>query len=67
MDNLGIIVGLIDEIRIVDMINNKLGIDKRKKIFNGLMFRTFSLDSICSLLHLKLNCGVWTITLFQFL
>ncbi|WP_228060565.1 MULTISPECIES: DUF4277 domain-containing protein [unclassified Coleofasciculus] len=32
LDHLGIIAGLIDEIGIVDIINEKLGIDKREKI-----------------------------------
>ena len=32
IDHLGIVAGLIDEIGIGEIINNKLGIDKREKI-----------------------------------
>jgi hypothetical protein len=32
IDHLAIVAGLIDEIGIVEIINNKLGIDKREKI-----------------------------------
>ena len=35
LDQLGIVAGLIDEIGIVKIINNKLGIDVREKISAG--------------------------------
>lgn len=35
LDHLGIVAGLIDEIGIVKIINNKLGIDVREKISAG--------------------------------
>ena len=35
IDNLGIVAGLIDEIGIVELINQKLGVDNREKITAG--------------------------------
>lgn len=35
IDHLGIVAGLIDEIGIVSIINQKLGIDNREKISTG--------------------------------
>ncbi len=32
LDHLGLIAGLIDEIEIVEIINQKLGVDSREKI-----------------------------------
>ncbi len=32
LDHLGIVAGLIDEIGIVEIINQKLGVDNREKI-----------------------------------
>ena len=32
LDHLGIVAGLIDEIGIVELINQKLGVDNREKI-----------------------------------
>ena len=35
LDHLGIVAGLIDEIGIVELINQKLGVDNREKIATG--------------------------------
>ena len=35
LDHLGIVVGLIDEIGIVEVMNQKLGVDNREKITAG--------------------------------
>ncbi len=35
IDHLGIIAGLVDEIGIVEIINQKLGLDSREKISGG--------------------------------
>ena len=35
LDHLGIVAGLIDEIGIVELINQKLGVDNREKITAG--------------------------------
>jgi hypothetical protein len=35
LDHLGIVAGLIDEIGIVELINQKLGVDNREKITTG--------------------------------
>ena len=35
LDRLGIVAGLIDEIGIVELINQKLGVDNREKITAG--------------------------------
>ena len=35
LDYLGIVAGLIDEIGIVELINQKLGVDNREKIATG--------------------------------
>jgi hypothetical protein len=39
IDHLGIVAGLIDEIGIVEIINNKLGIDPREKISAGTVVK----------------------------
>lgn len=46
VDHLGIIAGLIDEIGIVDLINDKLGIDKREKISSGQVVKAMILNGL---------------------
>jgi hypothetical protein len=38
-DHLGIVAGLIDEIGIVELINQKLGVDNREKITTGQVIK----------------------------
>lgn len=46
IDHLGIVAGLIDEIGIVEIINNKLGIDKREKISSGTVVKAILLNGL---------------------
>jgi len=46
LDHLGIIGGLIDEIGIVEIINEKLGIDKREKISSGQVVKAMILNGL---------------------
>jgi transposase len=46
LDHLGIIAGLIDEIGIVEIINEKLGIDKREKISSGQVVKAMILNGL---------------------
>ena len=46
IDHLGIIAGLIDEIRIVEIINEKLGIDTREKISSGQVVKGMILNGL---------------------
>jgi transposase len=46
IDHLGIIAGLIDEIGIVEIINEKLGIDKREKISSGQVVKAMILNGL---------------------
>ena len=46
LDHLGIIAGLIDEIGIVDIINERLGIDKREKISSGQVVKAMILNGL---------------------
>jgi hypothetical protein len=39
LDHLGIVTGLIDEIGIVELINQKLGVDNREKIATGQVIK----------------------------
>jgi hypothetical protein len=39
LDHLGIVAGLIDEIGIVELINQKLGVDNREKIATGQVIK----------------------------
>ncbi|MDE5085800.1 MAG: DUF4277 domain-containing protein, partial [Trichodesmium sp. St16_bin2-tuft] len=39
LDHLGIVAGLIDEIGIVELINQKLGVDNREKITTGQVIK----------------------------
>ena len=46
LDHLGIVAGLIDEIGIVEVINQKLGVDNREKITAGQVIKALILMSI---------------------
>ena len=43
LDHLGIVAGLIDEIGIVELINQKLGVDNREKIATGQVIKALIL------------------------
>ena len=42
----GIVAGLIDEIGIVEVINQKLGVDNREKITAGQVIKTLILNDL---------------------
>ena len=44
LDHLGIVAGLIDEIGIVELINQKLGVDNREKIAAGQVIKALILN-----------------------
>ncbi len=46
LDHLGIVAGLIDEIGIVEIINNKLGIDVREKISAGTVVKSIIINGL---------------------
>ena len=46
LDHLGIVAGLIDEIRIVEIINSKLGIDSREKISAGTVVKAILINGL---------------------
>ena len=46
LDHLGIVAGLIDEIGIVKIINNKLGIDVREKISTGTVVKSILINGL---------------------
>ena len=46
IDHLGIVAGLIDEIGIVEVINEKLGVDKREKISSGQVLKALILNGL---------------------
>ncbi|MCL2932291.1 MAG: IS1634 family transposase, partial [Trichodesmium sp. MAG_R03] len=46
LDYLGIVAGLIDEIRIVELINQKLGVDNREKIATGQVIKALILNGL---------------------
>jgi transposase len=46
IDHLGIVAGLIDEIGIVNIINQKLGIDSREKITSGQIVKALILNGL---------------------
>jgi transposase len=51
IDHLGIVAGLIDEIGIVEVINEKLGIDKREKISSGQVLKAMILNGLEMVSH----------------
>ncbi|MBD2359580.1 IS1634 family transposase [Tolypothrix sp. FACHB-123] len=46
IDHLGIVAGLIDEIGIVEIINEKLGIDPREKITAGILVKAILINGL---------------------
>ena len=46
IDHLGIIAGLIDEIGIVEIINDRLGIDVREKISSGILTKAIIINGL---------------------
>ena len=46
LDHLGIVAGLIDEIGIVEVINQKLGVDNREKIATGQVIKALILNGL---------------------
>jgi transposase len=46
INHLVIVAGLINEIGIVEIINNKLGIDKREKISSGTVVKAILLNGL---------------------
>ena len=46
LDHLGIVAGLIDEIGIVELINQKLGVDNREKIATGQVIKVLILNGL---------------------
>ena len=46
LDHLGIVTGLIDEIGIVELINQKLGVDNREKIATGQVIKALILNGL---------------------
>jgi transposase len=51
IDHLGIVAGLIDEIGIVEVINEKLGVDKREKISSGQVLKAMILNGLEMVSH----------------
>ena len=46
LDHLGIVAGLIDQIGIVELINQKLGVDNREKITTGKVIKALILNGL---------------------
>ncbi|MEM8723666.1 MAG: DUF4277 domain-containing protein [Cyanobacteria bacterium P01_G01_bin.39] len=46
LEHLGIIAGLIDEMGIVEQINQRLGIDSRKKVSTGVVVKAMLLNGL---------------------
>ncbi|MEB3312278.1 MAG: IS1634 family transposase, partial [Snowella sp.] len=46
LDHLGIVAGLIDEIGIVELINEKLGTDSREKVSTGVVVKAMLLNGL---------------------
>ena len=46
LDHLGIVAGLIDKIGIVEVINQKLGVDNREKITAGQVIKALILNGL---------------------
>jgi hypothetical protein len=46
IDHLGIVAGLIDEIEIVKIINEKLGVDQREKISSGQVVKALIINAL---------------------
>ena len=46
LDHLGIVAGLIDEIGIVELINQKLGVDNREKNYYWTSNKSFNFELV---------------------
>jgi transposase len=46
LDHLGIVAGLIDEIGIVELLNERLGIDPREKVSTGVVIKAMLLNGL---------------------
>ena len=46
IDHLGIVAGLVDEIGIVEMLNQRFGIDPREKVNTGVMVKAMILNGL---------------------
>ncbi len=46
LDHLGIVAGLVDEIGIVEIVNQKLGIDVREKISAGMVVKSIIINGL---------------------
>jgi hypothetical protein len=46
LDHLGIVAGLIDEIGIVEILNQRLGIDPREKVSTGVIVKAMILNGL---------------------
>ncbi len=46
LDHLGIVAGLINEIGIVELINEKQGIDSREKVSTGVVVKAMLLNGL---------------------
>ncbi|MGK7933707.1 MAG: DUF4277 domain-containing protein, partial [Microcystaceae cyanobacterium] len=46
IDHLGIVAGIIDEIKIVKIINEKLGVDSREEVTSGQVVKALILNAL---------------------
>lgn len=46
LDHLGIVAGLVDEIGIVEIINQRLGIEPREKVSTGVIVKAMILNGL---------------------
>jgi transposase len=46
LDHLGIVVGLIDDLGIVELVNERLGIDPREKVSTGVVVKAMLLNGL---------------------
>jgi transposase len=46
LDHLGIVAGLIDELGLVEILNNRLGIDSREKVSTGVIVKAMLLNGL---------------------
>ena len=46
LDHLGIVAGLIDEIGLVELLNQRLGIDPREKVSTGVIVKAMLLNGL---------------------
>jgi transposase len=46
LDHLGIVAGLIDDLGIVELVNERLGIDPREKVSTGVVVKAMLLNGL---------------------